>query len=63
MDGMPKILIVVICSQDDLELATTAVDADEIHTVTVDVQRYLRVTKGHQQVSLRDTPMDPPLSS
>jgi hypothetical protein len=27
MDGVPEMLIVVICGRDDLEFATTAVDA------------------------------------
>jgi hypothetical protein len=33
MNGVPEIVIAVICSQDDLELATTAVDADQVGPV------------------------------
>ncbi|MGB9223954.1 hypothetical protein [Mycobacterium sp.] len=62
MDGVPEFLIAVICSQDDLELATTAVDADEVRAVAVDVQRRPRVAKGHKEVSLRDADGPPPSS-
>ena len=58
MDGVPEMLIAVICCQDDLELSTTAVDADEVRAVAVDGQRHPRVAKSHKKIPLRDTPMD-----
>ena len=58
MDGVPEMLIAVICCQDDLELSTTAVDADEVRAVAVDGQRHPRVAKSHKKIPLRDSPMD-----
>jgi len=38
VDGVPEVVVAVVGGQDDLELAATAADADEVGAVAVGVQ-------------------------
>ena len=50
--------VTVVGGQDDLELAATAVDADEVGAVAVGVQGHPGMTKGCEKIAFGDTSVD-----
>lgn len=52
MDGDPEIVVLVIDSQDDLELAASVVNADEVGAIAIDEYRQAGVAQRREEFSL-----------
>lgn len=50
MDGDPEIVVLVIDSQDDLELAASVVNADEVGAIAIDEYRQAGVAQRRRGV-------------